>query len=102
MENSELWLMFITCVLVPSVPILIGTVQKAKSLNTHVTKIWEKIDGLEKGKAEENKVNSIDDRLRNMEINFAEKMGRFASGLERLEAIEKRIEKILIKMNPEE
>jgi len=87
----QIALIILSCVVIPSTPFLFYAVYRSKQ----VPSIWDKIDALSKEKAEDIDMKMLDGRLRKVEIDFAEKMGRFAGMLDRFEAIEKRIEEII-------
>ena len=80
-----------TITIVASIPFLFYSFYRSRQ----VPAIWKKLDSLSKEKAEDIDMKMLDGRLRKVEIDFAEKMGRFAGMLDRFEAIEKRIEEII-------
>lgn len=76
---------------ISSIPFLFYSVYRSRQIPA----IWKKLDLLSKEKAEDNDMKGLDDRLRKVEIDFAEKMGRLAGLIENLEKLEKRMEKAL-------
>jgi len=81
----------IISVIIPAIPFLFYSVYRSRQ----VPAIWKRLDALSKEKAEDIDMKMLDGRLRKVEIDFAEKMGRFSGMLDRFESIEKRIEEII-------
>jgi hypothetical protein len=87
----QILLLILSGAVFPAVPFLFYSVYRSRQ----VPAIWKAIDNLKKDKAEDMDMKMLDGRLRKMEIDFAEKMGRFSGMLDRLEMIEKRFEEII-------
>jgi len=85
----------IISVIIPAIPFLFYSVYRSRQ----VPAIWKRLDALSKEKAEDIDMKMLDGRLRKVEIDFAEKMGRLTGIIDRFEAIEKRMEEVLSKRN---
>ena len=72
----------------PSVPFLFYAVYRS----SQVPAIWKRVDGLTKEKAEDIDMKMLDGRLRKMELDFSNLMGRLSGILDRFEIIESKME----------
>lgn len=87
MDKTTIFVFIAGSVVFPSIPFLFFAVYRANQIPA----LWKRVDALTKEKAEDMDMKMMDGRLRKVEIDFAEKMGRLTGVIDRLEAIEKRM-----------
>lgn len=84
----------LTCIAIPSTPLLIIAVYKTSLIGT----LFTVIDELKKTKADKDATDRTEDRLIKLEVKYAEFFGRLSGVLDRFEQIEKRIEDAISKI----
>lgn len=95
MDKSTIITIIISSIVIPAIPSLLYAVYRS----SQVPALWKRVDALSKEKAEDMDMKMMDGRLRKVEIDFAEKMGRLTGVIDRLEAIEKRMSEDLKRGN---
>lgn len=95
MDKTTIITIIISSVVIPSIPFLFFAVYRANQIPV----LWKRIEALSKDKAEDIDMKMMDGRLRKVEIDFAEKMGRLTGVIDRLEVTEKKFEDIIKSIN---
>lgn len=100
----------ILAVFIPAVPALVIAVFRSKRNDKKICLIFERIDEIKNKKADKDelkssngamnmKIEKITDKLQNYAEKVSENMGRFAASMDRLESMERRLEKRIEKIS---